>query len=86
VQGTLEAGQPIMLIILLVSSMLNAAYFLPIAYHAFFCSPEKAMFGNDVQEAPLWCVVPPVITAAGSVCLFFYPTVFVRLAELAIGL
>jgi multicomponent Na+:H+ antiporter subunit D len=86
VQGTLEAGQPIMLIILLVSSMLNAAYFLPIAYHAFFCPPEKALFGNDVQEAPLWCVVPPVITAAASVCLFFYPTVFVRLAELAIGL
>jgi multicomponent Na+:H+ antiporter subunit D len=85
-QGTLEAGQPVMLIILLVSSMLNAAYFLPIAYNAFFCSPEKAMFGNDVQEAPLWCVVPPVITAAGSVCLFFYPTVFLRLAELALGL
>ena len=86
VQGTLEAGQPIMLIILLVSSMLNAAYFLPIAYNAFFCSPEKAMFGNEIQEAPLWCVVPPVITAAGSVCLFFYPTVFLRLAEMAVGL
>jgi len=86
VQGTLEAGQPIMLIILLVSSMLNAAYFLPIAYHAFFCPPEKALFGNDIKEAPLWCVVPPVITAIGSICLFFYPTVFLRLAELAIGL
>jgi multicomponent Na+:H+ antiporter subunit D len=86
VLGTLESGQTTMLIILLTSSLLNAAYFLPIVYHAFFCSPEKAMFGDDIQEAPLWCVVPPVITAAGSVFLFFYPTLFVRLAELAIGI
>lgn len=86
VLGTLESGQTTMLIILLTSSLLNAAYFLPIVYHAFFCSPEKAMFGDDIQEAPLWCVVPLVITAIGSICLFFYPTLFMRLAELAIGM
>lgn len=86
VLGTLESGQTTMLVILLISSMLNAAYFLPIVYRAFFCSPDKAMFGDTIQEAPLWCVVPPVITAAASVFLFFYPTLFLRLAELAIGL
>jgi len=86
VLGTLESGQTTMLIILLTSSLLNAAYFLPIVYHAFFCSPEKARFGDDIQEAPLWCVVPPVITAVGSVFLFFYPTLFMRLAEMAVGI
>jgi multicomponent Na+:H+ antiporter subunit D len=85
VLGTLEADQPVMLIVLLVSSLLNAAYFLPIVYNAFFCTPEKAMFGDKFHEAPLWCVVPPVLTALGSIVLFFYPTLFLKLSELALG-
>jgi multicomponent Na+:H+ antiporter subunit D len=84
VLGTLEAGQPIMLVVLLASSLLNAAYFLPIVYNAFFCSPEKAGFEDKVHEAPLWCVGPPVLTALGSVVLFFYPTLFLELATLAL--
>jgi multicomponent Na+:H+ antiporter subunit D len=86
VLGTLESGQPLMLVVLLVSSLLNAAYFLPIVYNAFFCAPEKALFENKIQEAPRWCIIPPVITAIGSIVLFFYPTLFMRLAELAVGI
>lgn len=85
VLGTLQADQMPMLIVLLGSSLLNAAYFLPIVYRAFFCTAEESMFPDTVQEAPVWCVTPLVITAIGSVALFFYPTVFLRLAELAIG-
>jgi multicomponent Na+:H+ antiporter subunit D len=44
VLGTLEAQQPTMLFVLLGSSLLNAAYFLPIVYRAFFCAPEESMF------------------------------------------
>jgi len=71
--------------VLLVSSLLNAAYFLPIVYRAFFCTQEESMFENTVQEAPVWCVTPLVLTAAGSIALFFYPTLFLDLAKLAIG-
>jgi multicomponent Na+:H+ antiporter subunit D len=85
VLGTLESGQTVMLIVLLVSSLLNAAYFLPIVYNAFFCPPDKAMFENKIQEAPLWCIIPPVLTALGTIVLFFYPTLFMRLAEMAVG-
>jgi len=85
VLGTLQADQMPMLIVLLGSSLLNAAYFFPIVYKAFFCTPEESMFENTVREAPLWCVVPLVVTAVGSIALFFYPTVFLNLAELAIG-
>jgi multicomponent Na+:H+ antiporter subunit D len=63
VLGTLEADQITMLVVLLGSSLLNAAYFLPVVYRAFFCTPEESMFENKVQEAPLWCVVPLVINA-----------------------
>jgi multicomponent Na+:H+ antiporter subunit D len=82
--GTLEADKQYLLIVLLVSSFLNAVYFLPIVYNAFFCAPEDNLFENKVKEAPLWCVVPLVITALISIALFFYPTLFQRLAELAI--
>jgi multicomponent Na+:H+ antiporter subunit D len=38
-----------------------------------------------MREAPIWCVVPPVIAAVGSVALFFYPNLFLNLARLALG-
>jgi multicomponent Na+:H+ antiporter subunit D len=81
--GALEADRIVFLWVILVSSILNAAYFLPIVYQAFFCSPEEALFERRVQEAPRWCVVPPLVTAAASVALFFYPQPFLQLARLA---
>ena len=81
--GTLEAEQTTMLVVLLGSSLLNAAYFLPIVYKAFFCTPEESMFGDKIQEAPTWCVVPLVLTALVSIIMFFYPQPFADLARLA---
>ena len=82
VRGALEADMLWVLVVYLVSSLLNAAYFLPIVYKAFFCTDQEALFENRVQEAPLACVVPPVITAAISVVLFFFPTIFLAFANL----
>ena len=84
VLGTLQANQLPMLIVLLGSSLLNAAYFLPIVYRAFFCTPQEGMYQNPVKEAPIWCVAPLVLTAVGSIVLFFYPQPFFRLARLAV--
>ena len=85
VLGTLQADQLVMLFVLLGSSLLNAAYFLPIVYKAFFCTREEAMFENKVEEAPIWCVAPLVFTAVSSVVLFFYPQPFLRLAGMAVA-
>jgi multicomponent Na+:H+ antiporter subunit D len=82
--GTVESGQFLMLGILLVSSLLNAAYFLPIVYRAFFCSPSESMFAGPAAEAPTWCLVPPLLTALISIVLFFYPQPFLRLARLGV--
>jgi multicomponent Na+:H+ antiporter subunit D len=73
-----------MLVVLLGSSLLNAAYFLPVVYRAFFCTAEESMFEDKVMEAPPWCVVPLVITATASVGLFFFPQPFFDLASLAV--
>ncbi len=83
VLGTMEAEQPAMLFVLLGSSLLNAAYFLPIVYKAFFCTPEESMFAEKIQEAPIWCVAPLMLTALVSMMLFFYPQPFANLARLA---
>jgi len=82
--GTLEAHHVVMLIVLLVSTLLNAAYLLPIVYRAFFCKKEESLFDNKIEEAPRWCVAPLVVTAAGSIFLFFYPQPFFRLAGIAV--
>jgi multicomponent Na+:H+ antiporter subunit D len=84
VLGSLEADQMPILFVLLCSSLLNAAYFMPVVYKAFFCTPQEAMFENRIQEAPAFCVVPLVITAVISIVLFFYPQPFFRLASMMV--
>lgn len=84
VLGTLQADRFFFLIVLLTSSLLNAAYFLPVAYKAFFCTPAESMFDNRIKEAPIWCLAPLVGTAMVSVLLFFLPQPFFKLAELAV--
>ncbi|MBW2264932.1 MAG: monovalent cation/H+ antiporter subunit D family protein [Deltaproteobacteria bacterium] len=82
--GSLEAHQMAIVVVLLFSSLLNAAYFMPIVYKAFFCRPEEAQFENKFKEAPPFCVVPLVITAVISVILLIYPQPFLRLATMTV--
>jgi len=83
--GGIEAGEPWVIGVLALSSVLNAAYFLPIVYRAWFCPPDEATFTGPIKEAPLACVVPPLITAAVSVALLFHPDPFLTLAKMAAG-
>ena len=85
--GTLEAEQTIFMLVLLVSSFLNAFYFLPIVYKGFFGkSDEEDDTPVKIQEANLCLVIPLVITAIISIILFFYPTIFVNLIKVGLGI
>ena len=84
VLGSLEAHQIAVLVVLLTSSLLNAAYFMPVVYKAFFSTPQESMFEDKVREAPVFCLVPLMITAVVSVMLFFYPQPFFRLATMVV--
>ena len=86
VLGTMEAGMVWVLVIYLISSLLNAAYFLPIVYKAFFCTEEEALFEKKVQEAPACCLIPPLLTALATVGLFFFPWIFVSFAQVMYSL
>jgi multicomponent Na+:H+ antiporter subunit D len=84
VLGTLEARQYVMLVVILTSSLLNAAYFLPVVYRAFFCTEAESQFENRMEEAPLWCLIPLKLTALVSILLFLYPQPFLDLARSAV--
>ena len=48
--ASLDAGQPIFVAILIVSSLLNAAYYFPIVITAFFPGEVAAHYGHDDAE------------------------------------
>jgi multicomponent Na+:H+ antiporter subunit D len=62
--GGIQAGQYWVLAILATSSLLNAAYFLPLIYRAWFLGGEDAR-PREV-ERPLWLIVPPVLTGLAA--------------------
>ena len=85
VMGTAQSDQIALLVVFLISSILNACYFLPIVYRAFFCRPEESLYEGGRQEAPLACLVPLCITALLSVISFFNPGLFIELAGLILN-
>ncbi len=84
--GTVEAGQLVLLAVLAISSLLNAAYFLPIVYRAFL-RPLPSLNGQTVnvvkvKEAPKLMLGALMISSAAVIVLFFAPGVFLDLARL----
>ena len=76
--GTLHTEQIELLGVLLVSSLLNVAYLLPIPIRAFFGQPADGA-PAVIREAPLPSLVALVITAFACIVLFFYPQPLYRL-------
>ncbi|MCP5050087.1 MAG: monovalent cation/H+ antiporter subunit D family protein [bacterium] len=78
--GSIESGSLIPLAILVVSGLLNAAYFFPIVHIAFFRKGEGL---EGKGEAPAIMVIPLVLTAILSVALGMYPDLFFKFFTLA---
>ncbi len=75
--GSVELHSSTLLGVLLVSSLLNAAYLGPVVYKAYF--EEAPPTQEPVREVP-WMVVPLAISAAASLVLGIYPTPILELA------
>ena len=78
--GALDAGSVGIVVILLVSAILNAAYFAPVVYHAFFSPAPAGDAGHQYQEAPLAMLIPLCLTALISVLIGIFPGVFMHFA------
>jgi multicomponent Na+:H+ antiporter subunit D len=57
--GILAVGKPLLILVLLLSSMLNAAYYLPIAFTAFFGDRNR-----DLHATIRWDSLPAAMTIA----------------------
>ena len=87
--GAFNADQLVAVAVIVVSTLLNAAYFGPIVYMAFF-RPERAYDGpgdhgehhhHEHGEAPLPIVIATIATATLTVLLFLFPDLPIALAE-----
>ena len=84
-QGAIQAEQFVAIAVIIVSTLLNAAYFLPIVHAAFFRVPPDGDHA-DHGEAPLAIVIALTATAMATVLLFFLPDLPLGLAwQLGIG-
>ena len=77
ISGAASTGQMWVVAVFIVSTLLNAGYFLPIVYAAFFKAPrDDATHG----EAPLPMVIALMVTATLTIALFFFSDIPLRLA------
>ena len=81
--GSLERNSLVVLTVLLVSSFLNAAYFVPILYKAFFKKENSNSENKNLKENP-FLVIPLSLTAIVSVLLGLYPDFIVNIAEMVV--
>ncbi len=66
--------------VIVLSTLLTAAYFLPVVFRAFFREPAGRK--HETREAPWPMVVALTLTAAGTVLMFLSPEIPYALAQM----
>jgi multicomponent Na+:H+ antiporter subunit D len=79
--GAVAAHQVGIVAVLLASTLLNAAYFAPVVYYAFFTGPAPEADMQELSEASPFMVAPLLVTAAMSVVAGLYPDLFIRIIK-----
>ena len=82
--GSLDTGSIIWVAVLMLSTLLNIAYLLPIPLRAFLKSDPDLNPGEKavMQEAPFACLWAIVLTAISCIALFLYPAPLTELIGL----
>ena len=73
--GSVERGQGLIIAALIISSVLNVVYLVPVAGRAFLFPPADAEADAALRQTRRrhWAVIaPPVLTAAGTLVLFAF--------------
>jgi multicomponent Na+:H+ antiporter subunit D len=84
--GAIDSANWLAVFVIVVSTLLNAGYFLPIVFRAFFLEPSTApSHGEEPSEAPWPIVLALTATAIGTIALFFSPGIPLALSKLIIG-
>ena len=83
--AAMEIQDWFVLFVIFVSTLLNAAYFLPIVYRAFLKDEDVAP-EHEHGEAPWPVVLAVSLTALGTLMMFIFPEVPLTLAKALVGL
>ena len=86
--GAMDISNMILLAVLLISSLLNAGYFVPVTFKAFFGTPLATDTGTgslERQPLILLMVVPLLITGIISVMIGIWPDLFLNTIKLMVG-
>jgi multicomponent Na+:H+ antiporter subunit D len=78
--GAFDTGKWVIMAVLMLSSLLNIAYLLPIPLRAFF-SKEIPSGPVQIKEAPLPSLIALSVTAFGCIVLFFFTQPLYELAS-----
>ena len=70
--GAAESHQIALVAVLMISSLLNIAYLMPIVIRGYFFPAADEPSQSEVKEAPLLCVIPLCLTATCGLALFFF--------------
>jgi len=79
--GAFDAGSVGIILVLLASTLLNAAYFAPVVYKGFFGKLSEADTHHKFGEAHPALVIPLSITALISVLIGLYPQFFMSFVQ-----
>jgi multicomponent Na+:H+ antiporter subunit D len=77
--GALDSGYAMLVGVLMVSTLLNIAYLIPIPIRAFFGGSSEPK--KPIKEAPIPCLVAIVTTSTLCVILFFFPSALLHFTE-----
>ncbi|MDH4319317.1 MAG: monovalent cation/H+ antiporter subunit D family protein [Desulfobulbaceae bacterium] len=84
--GSMEANQVGILLILIASTILNAGYFAPVVYKAFFGKvPEGEVAVVGIKEAPLSMLIPILIAVTISVIIGICPNIMMQFVKVVTG-
>jgi len=72
IMGAADTGQWVMIAVLMVSSLLNVAYLLPLVGRGFFLPSPEISKDAPTAEPGVLVWLPPALTALGCLVLFFY--------------
>ncbi len=91
-QGAAQAGNLAAIIALIISTLLNCAYFLPILWRIWFAQERTTNdFGKDEHikhehgEAPWQCYSAMLMTASLALIFFIWPNGLSHIAQIATG-
>jgi len=90
-QGAMQTANWLAVGVIVLSTVLNAGYFLPIVFRAFFRAPPAIGHSHDGHpretqgEAPWPIVAALTVTATASVALFLFPEIAFTLSKMMVG-